>query len=348
MQSLEDKNCQPKVKERSSAINLTTNQRNKNSSSLSKKIEDSKKILSIEPSLRLNTLSKIVPEKKKLNLKSTTSMTQIADANKLLPNNKLKIDSKEKEGNRSQLGINKNMSQKINSLTKPKSSVSLKSTEDLKPRKSSTKILETKKSNQKLVPEKLKIDSKIPKKEVKAKKIGGSKSAILNNDKTLFNDLHIDDISSLIEESLKNFKSPRSIFDYDFSILDDKKSAGDSKIISPSSEIQILKKDFSHLEGDSSARSDTQGDEKLDMAHFTQKYLDARAEFMKKMSEASKTEKSKSSCVDEKFPKSLSTIPENLRKARASFFSAKGIEDKNISQDKFKITATRGDSGIKK
>ncbi|XP_033230501.1 uncharacterized protein LOC117181686 [Belonocnema kinseyi] len=348
--SLEDKNFEQKVKERSSAINITTNQRNPNASTFSKKVDDSKKILNTEPSSRLNTLSKIVPEKKKLNLKSTTSMTQLADTNKLLPTNKLKIDSKEKEVNRSQLTINRNLSQKINSLTKPKSGVTLKSNEDVKTRKSSTKILETKKSNQalrnqKLVPEKSKLDSKTQKKQVKANKIGESKSTILNRDKTLFNDLQIDDISSLIEESLKNFKSPRSIFNYDFSILDDKKSAGDSKIASSGSEIQIFKKDLPYLECDlnSSARSNTQSDdEKLDMAPCTQKYLDAQAEFMKKMSEASnlsalKNQGSKSSCVDDKFPKSLITIPENLRKARGSFFATQGIEGKNISQDKFKM-----------
>ena len=364
MQSKEDKPkvFHPTVKERP-PINLTTNPKNQNSSTFSKKVpEDSKKTLNTELSLQLNTLSKIASEKEKLDVKSTTSMAKITDAKKVIPTNKLKTDSKEKELTRSQLTINKNISQKMNSLTKPKSSISLKSIEDLKTRKSSRINLETRKltpslRNQKTVSEKLKIDSKTQKKEVKLKKLGESKSTILNSDKTLFNDFHVDDISSLIEESLKNFKSPRGIFNYDFSILDDKKSAGDSKIISPILETKILKDEFTHLEGplNSLTKSESQSDddEKLDMAHFTQKYLTARAEFMKKMAEASnlstpKTVGSKNPAVNGKFPKSFRTIPENLKKTRASIFAAKGMESKNISQEKFRMPSTRASSVLKK
>ena len=354
----------PKIK-RTSNINSTTSSINSSSSAFPKKAaEDSKKLSNKKSPLRLDTPSKVTPDIKNIYLKSTISMTKIPDQStkNLFVTNKSKQDLKDKElvTNRSQLTTNKSVSQKVNSLSKHKTSITPKSTEDLKYKKSSiTNLLEPKlKSNEgvSLKNRKLIPDSKKRSKEIsKAKKISESKSTILSNDKTLFNNLHIDEINSLIEESLTKLKTPRSMFDYDFSILGDKKSAGDSRILSPRPENQNLKKESGHIEAISkiSARSDShsEDDDSLYMSHFTQKYLDSRAEFMKKMADTSNLSFSKaqsSNSLNGKFPKPLSTIPEKFKKTRASIFAAKEVENTNIVQDQFKIRSTKESNVMKK
>ncbi|XP_076231336.1 uncharacterized protein LOC143177346 [Calliopsis andreniformis] len=75
-----------------------------------------------------------------------------------------------------------------------------------------------------------------PKMKGKTKKVGQSKSTILSTNSAVMAD-HLAirddsfDLADLIEASLKNIRSPRSIFDYNFSCIEKSKScAGDSKM----------------------------------------------------------------------------------------------------------------------
>ncbi|KOX72596.1 F-box only protein 36 [Melipona quadrifasciata] len=146
-------------------------------------------------------------------------------------------------------------------------------------------------------------DQAKPKPKGKAKKIGHSKSTILSTSTDLLNDhspIKDDsfDLADLIQASLKNIRSPRSMFDYSFSCIEKTKScAGDTTV---SQEIsrkmadhpRALKGTLDRLSEKSeplTAKSIDSGD-KSELSHgsLTPKYLKLLNSELKKSTELNK------------------------------------------------------------
>ncbi|XP_071856213.1 uncharacterized protein [Bombus fervidus] len=144
-----------------------------------------------------------------------------------------KVDGKDLIGNKvvetKSSKVQNKMARKIDTKA---SSVSLKMLEEklnnVKSKSSTTpKINKTEKP----APRSIQDDRVKPKSRGKKKKIGHSKSTILSTSADLFNDhspIKDDsfDLVDLIQASLKNIRSPRSIFDYSFSCIEKTKSCG--------------------------------------------------------------------------------------------------------------------------
>lgn len=144
-----------------------------------------------------------------------------------------KVDSKDLMGNKvaetKSSKVQNKMARKIDTKA---SSISLKTLEEklnnVKSKSSTTpKVNTTKKPAPRPIQE---VQVK-PKSRGKRKKIGHSKSTILSTSADLLNDhspIKDDsfDLVDLIQASLKNIRSPRSIFDYSFSCIEKTKSCG--------------------------------------------------------------------------------------------------------------------------
>lgn len=144
-----------------------------------------------------------------------------------------KADSKDSMGNKvaetKSSKVQNKMARKIDTKA---SSISLKTLEEklnnVKSKSSTTpKVNKTEKPAARPIQE---VQVK-PKSRGKTKKIGHSKSTILSTSADLLNDhcpIKDDsfDLVDLIQASLKNIRSPRSIFDYNFSCIEKTKSCG--------------------------------------------------------------------------------------------------------------------------
>lgn len=200
--------------------------RKKNINTLSRKLSDN---YLNEPTIEKE---KVTSEKKTPILKSLQTIGQknikiLRDQSIInkIESNKRETDNKDPISNKtSEIKMNKfqNKAKKIDTKT---SNVSIKMMDDkvnnTKPKSTPAPKIKT---NEKSVTPKLKSKGK-------TKKIGQSKSTILSTT----SDLLIDnsaikddsfDLADLIEASLKSIRSPRSIFDYNFSCIDKPKSCG--------------------------------------------------------------------------------------------------------------------------
>ncbi|XP_061932697.1 putative leucine-rich repeat-containing protein DDB_G0290503 isoform X2 [Apis cerana] len=199
--------------------------RKKNINTLSRKLSDN---YLNEPTIEKE---KVTSEKKTPILKSLQTIGQknikiLRDQsiiNKL--ESKRETDNKDLISNKtSEIKMNK-FQNKVKKIDTKTSNVSIKMMDDkinnTKPKSTPTPKVKT---NEKSVTPKLKAKGK-------TKKVGQSKSTILSTT----SDLLIDnsavkddsfDLADLIEASLKSIRSPRSIFDYNFSCIDKPKSCG--------------------------------------------------------------------------------------------------------------------------
>lgn len=208
-----------------SQITKKDTNRKKNINTLSRKLSDN---YLNEPTIEKE---KVTSEKKTPILKSLQTIGQknikiLRDQsiiNKL--ESKRETDNKDLISNKtSEIKMNK-FQNKVKKIDTKTSNVSIKMMDDkinnTKPKSTPTPKVKT---NEKSVTPKLKAKGK-------TKKVGQSKSTILSTT----SDLLIDnsavkddsfDLADLIEASLKSIRSPRSIFDYNFSCIDKPKSCG--------------------------------------------------------------------------------------------------------------------------
>ncbi|XP_017797438.1 PREDICTED: biorientation of chromosomes in cell division protein 1-like 1 [Habropoda laboriosa] len=141
---------------------------------------------------------------------------------------------KDTTGNKTAETKSNKIATKTKKIDTKSSNMSLKTTEE----KSSTKSKNAPKVNksEKPVSRLAQGDQTRPKMKGKSKKIGQSKSTILSTNTAFLSDhsaVRDDsfDLADLIEASLKNIRSPRSIFDYSFSCIEKSKSCGgDTKL----------------------------------------------------------------------------------------------------------------------
>lgn len=148
-----------------------------------------------------------------------------ASENKLIIRNQIGFRGKELKS--SQITVNKNINQQLNLAMKPKSNLSVKSTENVISKNNSSDLL-----NRKLKPKQnVKNKALIPNLKVRGKSEFGKQEKIRELNEFASGESIFDNVGiSLIEENLKKMKSEKSIFNYDFSVLDNKKASGDSKI----------------------------------------------------------------------------------------------------------------------
>ncbi|CAL7944755.1 unnamed protein product [Xylocopa violacea] len=204
--------------------------------SISKKLSDN----------RLNETviekEKVVPEKrtpaiKSLQLTGQKNLKSMKDQSMVT-----KFDSKREFGNKEAVNnkiadakANK-IQNKVKRVERKASGASVKATEEklsnMKSRNAATSKMN---KIERPLPRSMQGDQGKPKGKGKTKKVGQSKSTILRTNTDLLSDncgVKDDsfDLADLIEASLKNIRSPRSIFDYNFSCIDKPKSCdGDAK-----------------------------------------------------------------------------------------------------------------------
>ncbi|CAK9805310.1 F-box only protein 36 [Anthophora plagiata] len=189
-----------------------------------------------------NEKEKAIPEKKPLHGKSAQMIgqknTKASKEQSIVVKNisKREIDSKDTGNKVTEVKSNK-IPYKSKKIDSKSSNMSIKATEE-KPNNVKSKNSTVSKINktEKPVSRVVQGDQTKSKTKGKTKKIGQSKSTILNTTTAFLNDrspIKDDsfDLADLIEASLKNIHSPRSIFDYSFSCIEKSKSCGgDTKL----------------------------------------------------------------------------------------------------------------------
>ncbi|OAD54994.1 F-box only protein 36 [Eufriesea mexicana] len=162
--------------------------------------------------------------------KNIKSLKEQSIVRKIEP--KREVDSKDSIGTKvAETKVNKIQS-KAKRIDAKSSNVSIKMVDDKMANVKTKSLVPTKVSRtEKPAPRSIQGDQGKAKSKGKTKKIGHSKSTILSTSTDILNDrspVKDDsfDLADLIEASLKNIRSPRSIFDYDFSCIEKPKSCG--------------------------------------------------------------------------------------------------------------------------
>ncbi|XP_017886519.2 uncharacterized protein LOC108628837 [Ceratina calcarata] len=203
-------------------------------SSIARKLSDNR-LNQVNTEKEKSSTEKKAPTIKSLQMAGQKNMKSLREQSLAKTDSKRDLDNKDLPGNKIPESKANRVQNKVRKVETKASSQSVKATEDklnLKnrsttaPRISSNRIERISRPIQ---------DQGKSKPKSKTKKIGQSKSTILSTSTDLLSEhcaVKDDsfDLADLIEASLKNIRSPRSIFDYSFSCLDKPKScAGDTK-----------------------------------------------------------------------------------------------------------------------
>ncbi|XP_076749075.1 uncharacterized protein LOC143422381 [Xylocopa sonorina] len=199
--------------------------------SISKKLSDNR--------LNESTIEKekTIPERrtpvvKSLQLTGQKNLKSLRDQSMLAKfDSRREFGSKDATNNRTVDARANKVQAKAKRVERKASGASMKATEEKSSNVKSRNTAASKMKIERPLPRSMQSDQGKQKGKGKTKKVGQSKSTILRTNTDLLNDSSCAkddsfDLADLIEASLKNIRSPRSIFDYNFSCIEKPKSCG--------------------------------------------------------------------------------------------------------------------------